>query len=445
MTAAERPVAPLPPAPRTSRHAPVGDRPAVWSRTPLAAAVCLVSFALFWIAQRAADVSMVDLMVYRAEGLAVRTGEALYDLRVTEARLPNTYPPFAALLFTPLTLVGVPALRTLATTGNLLLLVAFAYLSLRLVRPSATGRATLAPALWCAAAAVWCEPVWTTLRYGQVNLLLAVLVLADLTRRPGRSWAGAGIGLAAGIKLTPALFAVVLTVAGLLRRRRRRAAGVHPGPVLAEPLLRRAAVAAGVFAGTVLTGLLVLPGDSVRYWTSTFYAADRAGRAEDTANQSLRGVAARLLHDPDPAPWWAAALVVAVCGTAVAVAALLADRTAPAVLACAVTALLISPVSWTHHWVWCVPLVLLLGSHAARGAGCRNRRTRGLRGAAATGTALAFCSYLPWWVPHGEPHRPELHQNWGEMACSALYTAVGTVFLAAAWYGLRRSRRSRSA
>lgn len=130
-------------------------------------------------------------------------------MRATSANLPTTYPPFAALLFTPLTLLGVPEMRTLATAGNLLLLLALVHLSLRLV-----GRDRPGTALWVAAVLVWCEPVWTTLRYGQINLLIAVAVLWDLTRRENNRWAGVGIGLATAVKLTPGLFVVLLLVVG---------------------------------------------------------------------------------------------------------------------------------------------------------------------------------------------------------------------------------------
>ncbi|WP_066956931.1 glycosyltransferase 87 family protein, partial [Streptomyces lushanensis] len=354
-----------------------GRSPSPPRALPIAAAVCLVSFAAFWTAQRAAGVSMIDLMVYRAEGRTVLDGLDLYSMRATRARLPMTYPPFAALLFTPLTLPGVPVLRTLATAGNLLLLVVFVRLSLRLAlqkephppqegppttqeglpgTASPRGVRSWVATLWVAAFAVWCEPVWTTLRYGQVNLLLAVAVLWDLTREPaltkGRHrhlWTGAGIGLAAAVKLTPALFAVLLLLVGLVRARR---AGWNPW-------LRQAATAAAVFAGATLLAALLLPADSLRFWTATLFETGRAGLAQDAANQSLRGVLARLSSTGDPALWWpVAAAVVAVAGLAVAVSAALRGDRAGAVVGCAATALLISPVSWSHHWVWCVPMVL---------------------------------------------------------------------------------------
>ncbi len=381
--------------------------PSAHRRVPVALGVCLMSFAVFWAAQRAAHVSMIDLMVYRAEGATVRAGGDLYALRATAAHLPTTYPPFAALLFTPLPLLDTALLRTLATAGNLALLVVFVRLSLKLV-----GHARVESAWWVAAPAVWCEPVWTTVRYGQINLLLAVLVLWDLTRRPAGGydrWTGVGLGLAAAVKLTPALFPVFLLATGLVARLR----GGH-----GEPWLRHARGAAAAFAGATLLAAAVLPYDSWRFWTGMLFRASRVGHAEDTANQALRGVLARLLHTPEPgAAWMACVAVVAVLGLAVAVRAELRGQRAWAVCVCAVTALLISPVSWTHHWVWCVPLVLLLW-------------TRGHR-AAALGTLLVFCSYAPWWVPHGTG-RPELHQSGAELTLSAVYGGVGAVFLALA-------------
>ncbi|MFC5660420.1 glycosyltransferase 87 family protein [Streptomyces nogalater] len=374
-------------------------------RIPVALGACLMSFTAFWAAQRAAHVSMVDLMVYRAEGATVRAGGDLYALRATTAHLPTTYPPFAALLFTPLTLPDTALLRTLATAGNLALLVVFVRLSLKLV-----GHARVETVWWVAGAAVWCEPVWTTLRYGQINLLLAVLVLWDLTRRPADGhdrWSGLGLGLATAVKLTPGLFPVFLLATGLVDRLRGGRG---------EPWLRHARGAAVAFAGATLLAAAVLPYDSWRFWTRMVFHASRVGLAEDTGNQALRGILARLLHTPDPAAVWAAgAAVLAALGLTVAVRAESRGRRAWAVCACAVTALLVSPVSWTHHWVWCVPLVLLLW-------------TRGHR-AAALGTVLVFWSYLPWWVPHGSG-RPELHLGSAHLLLSAGYGAAGALFLA---------------
>ncbi|GGV49345.1 glycosyltransferase 87 family protein [Streptomyces spectabilis] len=404
-------------------------------RVPLAAGVCLCSFVAFWAAQRGADVSMIDLMVYRAEGATARAGGDLYALRATEAHLPMTYPPFAALLFTPLTVPDVADLRGLATAGNLLLLVVFVRLCLRLIDGQGhapvggrRGHARVETALWVSAIAVWSEPVWTTLRYGQINLLLAVLVLWDLTRRPGHRWAGAGIGVAAAIKLTPALFAVFLLLVGVVEAVRRGGR---------TPAVRHACVATAAFLAATLAAAVVLPEDSRRFWTRVVFEAGRAGHPEQTANQSLRGVLARLLHTEDPGSWWTAgAVLVCAGGLGVAVAAAVRGERAWGAAACAATALLVSPVSWSHHWVWCVPMALLLWTRAAHRGGPARR-------AAAGGLVVAFCSYALWWVPH-RPGRPELDQSAGQMALSAVYPLAAFGFLAVAAAVARRAPRGRT-
>ncbi|WP_018556600.1 MULTISPECIES: glycosyltransferase 87 family protein [unclassified Streptomyces] len=416
----------------TAENAPRGLP--VRRATLVAALVCLVSFAAFWAAQRAAHVSMIDLTVYRAEGWTVRNGGDLYAMRVTHAQLPNTYPPFAALLFTPLTLLGTGACRIAATLLNLGLLVALAHLSLRLAGPP-RRLPPAAAALAVAAAAVWCEPVWTTLRYGQINLLLAVLVLWDLTRRGSRT-AGIGVGIAAGIKLTPLLFVLFLAIGGAVAAWRRREKW--------NAWLRQAAVAFVTFAATAGLSALVLPRDSRRFWTGVVFSADRAGNGEDTANQSLRGVLARALHTGDPGGvWLLAAVAVAAAGLAVAAVHLTSGEHAWAVLSCAVTGLLVSPVSWSHHWVWAVPLLVFLAGRAPRG------RRPALRWGGAALFGLLFCSYALWLTPHGDGvARPELHQSAAQMALSAVYPAAGAAFLclaaAAAWRG-RRDRATEPA
>ncbi|MEV4948589.1 glycosyltransferase 87 family protein [Streptomyces sp. NPDC053755] len=387
-----------------------------------AAAVCLISFAAFWVAQRLAHVNMLDVMVYRAEGETVRAGGDLYAMRATSANLAMTYPPVAGLLFVPLTLVSVPLMRTLTTAGNLLLVVALVQLSLQLVRPSQAREELWRRTFWVAALVVWCEPVWTTLRYGQINLLIAVAVLWDLTRRSGHRWAGVGIGLATAVKLTPGLFVVLLLVAGLLLWRRERGW---------NPWLRTAATATATFLAATAVGALVLPSDSRRFWTGTLFESGRVGFAEETANQSLRGVLARLMHTDDPGMWWA--VVAAVLGGAamvLAVRAALRGDKASAVVVCAVTALMISPISWSHHWVWCVPLLLLLAE-----------RVRPVWPVLAP-VALVFASFALWWVPH-DPGRPELDQTPGQMVLSAVYPLTMTALFVG--YVVRRWRRSRTA
>ncbi|MFF8279264.1 glycosyltransferase 87 family protein [Streptomyces lateritius] len=389
-----------------------------------AAATCLLSFMAFWVAQRLAHVNMLDVMVYRAEGETVRAGGDLYAMRATSANLAMTYPPFAGLLFVPLTFVGVPLMRTLATAGNLLLVVALVQLSVQLVRPSLSRAQLWRTTLWVAAIVVWCEPVWTTLRYGQINLLIAVAVLWDFTRREGNRWAGVGIGLATAVKLTPGLFVVLLLAAGLLLWRREKGW---------NRWLRTAATATAVFLGATAASALILPHDSRRFWTGTLFETGRVGFAEETANQSLRGVLARVMHTDDPGMWWAVtAAVLGGAAMVLAVRAALRGDKALSVIVCAVTALMISPISWSHHWVWCVPLLVLLV----------DRRDRVRPGWAVAAVALVFVSFALWWVPH-DPGRPELDQNAGQMLLSAVYPlTVTALFLGYAGRALARGRQA---
>lgn len=103
------------------------------------------------------------------------------------------------------------------------------------------------------------------------------------------------------------------------------------------------------------------------------------------------------------------------------------------------TALLVSPISWSHHWVWGVPMLILLGSEAmARGSFGSRSGKRWWAGTLAMG--LLFCSYALWFVPHRYHHHEELHQNGGQMLLSGIYPIAGLAFLALTAVLLRRDR-----
>jgi alpha-1,2-mannosyltransferase len=87
-------------------------------------------------------------------------------------------------------------------------------------------------------------------------------------------------------------------------------------------------------------------------------------------NQSLRGVLTRLAGSVSSGtvPWIVAAVLVVIAGLAAAALLYRARQPVPAMLACALTGLLVSPLSWDHHWVWVAPglaLLLHLGATAA--------------------------------------------------------------------------------
>ncbi|MFJ4711516.1 glycosyltransferase 87 family protein [Streptomyces sp. NPDC088785] len=331
---------------------------------------------------------MSDTLVYRAEGTAAATGgRHLYDFTVTRWRLPATYPPFAALLFIPTTWLPLPALKATFLLANITLTALLVHLSWHRL----AGLPPRAPALCTATAlALWLEPVFQTAVFGQINLALACLILWDLTRGPGAPAKGLALGVAAGVKLTPALFIAYLYLTG----RRREAAHATAG-----------------FLGTAAVGWLVLPSASTEFWTRRLYETGRVGKAWIVDNQSLQGLVARTLHTPEPGLlWMLPALLVAVAG-------LYAATRLPAphgIVVTAVTALLVSPVSWSHHWVWCVPLLALLW---ARG----RHRT-------AVAVACVFTARTMWLLPHRGDL--DLALPWWQQPLAAPYPLLGLVLIA---------------
>jgi glycosyl transferase family 87 len=337
--------------------------------------------------------AMRDLVVYRDGGLIVRHAAPAYDPHRASPLydwtgahgVQFTYPPFAAVLFSAASVLSWTAMRwamTLASMAalGLTLWLVFGALGYR-DRPAIRAGATLG----AGALALATEPVQQTLGLGQVNLLLMLLVAADLLTGgalvPGgrtRWWHGTGIGIAAGVKLTPLIFIPYL----LLTRR-----------------YRQAATASGVFAATVALGYAILPGDSGTYWANRlFLKANRIVFLGTRGNQSLRGVLTRLAGSVSSGtlPWIAAAVLVAVAGLAAAALLYRARQPVPAMLACALTGLLVSPLSWDHHWVWVAPGMALL---AHLGAVAGRRAVRAAWWAAGTLLFLIFASWPQLWNP----------------------------------------------
>jgi alpha-1,2-mannosyltransferase len=157
-----------------------------------------------------------DLLVYQYGGRAVLDGLALYRSGDPVTGLPFTYPPFAAVAMVPLALMPAWLTGALWTGAEMAALAA----SVVVVR-RAMGRP--APGWWVAivcGGALLVEPVWQTLTFGQINLFVMLAVLVDLLR-PERRWSGVLVRLAAGVKLTPLVFIVLLVMVG------RRAAAVR--------------------------------------------------------------------------------------------------------------------------------------------------------------------------------------------------------------------------
>jgi alpha-1,2-mannosyltransferase len=369
--------------------------------------VYLISIAVLLTSHLGHGWGFVDLRVYERSGQAVRDGLPLYALRFPGA-LAFTYPPFAALTMAIATLPANAVLEPLLTAASLVLLPLLLALALRLELPAAprlralARQDRLALALAASAAAVWLEPVWTTLRYGQIDVAIATLVVWDLARPDAARTKGFGVGLATALKLTPAIFVVYLLLSG-----RVRAAGM----------------ALATFAASVALGFALIPGDSREFWGGAFAEPDRVGRIENAANQSLRGALARVLHTPNvEALWLALAALIAVLGLTLAVRAARRGDQALGFSLCALCGLLVSPVSWSHHWVLAVPALLLALLEAYR----RRSRAGLLAGAL---IALVAFAHMIWWVPIDHPPHSELHLGALQLVYADAYVLIGLAAL----------------
>ncbi|MGK2880511.1 MAG: glycosyltransferase 87 family protein [Mycobacterium sp.] len=283
-----------------------------------------------------------DYFVYRDAAWHVVQGLPLYEHQLFEEHW-WTYTPFAALVFLPFEFLPTAPDETGADqyiwmAVNFILLIAVVVRCWQMLGYRVT-RYLIGISTLIAFGSLFLEPVRSTLFFGQVNLLLLVLILWDASREDDSRLKGVGIGISAGIKLTPGFF--VFFYLGLRR-------------------WRAAAVAVGTTLATVAVGWLVLPTDSTEYWTKTFFDSSRVDEDLDhPANQSLRGMMARLSGDA-PAPWlWLLlAVTIAVLSLYVAMRLYRRDEQLLSVTVVGMSAAVVSPYSWTHHWVWFVPLVV---------------------------------------------------------------------------------------
>jgi len=285
---------------------------------------------------------MVDLDVYRLAGSVVLEGGDFYNL---PGRLPFLYPPFAALLAVPLAVLPATVVQVAWTAAGAVSLVAVLY------RFGLTGWVL---SLVATATVFFVQPVVQTLGFGQLGIFLVALVALDLVPGPRvlpRRLLPEGVltGLAAAIKLTPAIFLLYLLLAA-----KRRAFLVAAGTAVAVTLLSAAIVprASLDFWGRLAHGDTGL-GGSIIYYT----------------NQSVMANIVRVLHlGPSSALLGlAASAVVALLGVWAAVQWHRLGQIGLAVNLCGVAGLLASPVSWLHHFVWVVPLGVSLALAGRRG------------------------------------------------------------------------------
>jgi alpha-1,2-mannosyltransferase len=368
------------------------ERRLAWAVAALTASAVFMAWWLHWF-------DLVDLEVYRSGATAFLHGRDIYSAHPRVIPLPFTYPPFAAIVFVPLGVLPDVAARVAMSFLSGAALVFAALAALRLGAPGWPARSRWTVALGIAAATPLIEPIRDTFRLGQVNLVLMALVLADLTaivasdRSGGRRVPrGVLLGLATAVKLTPGIFILYLLA---IRRTR-------------EALTAMASAA----AATVVAALL-MPSESAHFWRHLVFDDRRIGSAGSVWNQSLRGAVARLSGSPDQAHllWLGLALVVVVAGLALAArlsgpgpraasasasasgSGSGAGRPLLGLGVAALTGLLVSPISWNHHWVWFLPLAIAL---AVRAVETGRRFDRLIAGAWVATFCLASISWWPF-------------------------------------------------
>jgi len=324
----------------------------------------LVAFglALLWFIYLAVGkpgwgLSPVDMGVYRDAGLVVRHVQPLYHPHLASPLYdrflyngePFDYPPFAALPFALMSYLSLSALAELAAVADVIALLGAIWVTFGALGYQ-RGAGRLGLTLLAAAAVFYAEPVQRTMYLGQVEIVLMALVMWDMCQPDERRWKGAGVGVAAGIKLLPLLFIPYL----LLTRR-----------------FRQAAVASGAFLATLIVGFIVLPRDSWQWLVhGLFLKANVRIDLHWSGNQSLMGILLRWGGPHVHAEWLATAAIAVILGTAGAVLLDRAGHRVVAVLMIALTTLLVSPLSWDDHWVWIALAVPVLIHYAlwARGA-----------------------------------------------------------------------------
>lgn len=381
MTTANPSTSPTPPTP-TGQRAPrtpsavsngaVGRLRLAWGAVVAATVVGIV--LCFWqltgVLDHSRNAYLLDVGVFRDAGQAFLDHAPFYgDDFPSRSGFAFIYPPLAALLFVPLTWLDETTMQLTWTWASVAAAWLVLWMAVYRVLPrelpawvgrqfrGRAGRAGFSGVLGVGALGftLCLEPLQVHLMYGQINVFLILLVAADLLGFTPRWLRGAGVGVAAGIKVTPAAYALVF----LVRRR---------WGDLARSL--------GGFLATVVVGWIARADQSFDFWTDEFFAGDRGGAADFEANQAITGLLSRAGMDPDLAQkvMIPGLLVIAVIAGWAAWHLLQARRPVSTLLLMVLAVSTAAPIAVTHHWTGLIVAVVLLAAQlAALVAGRRDR------------------------------------------------------------------------
>ena len=331
-----------------------------------------------------------DYGVYRWGGQAVTHAGRLYQGRGDTNLF--TYPPFAAVVLIAVAVIPDLAGRVALELVSLLALASAVRVTLKLAGYRASWQVVGAGVV----IAMTLEPMYHTFFLGQVNLILMALILVDIWRTAQGRPAGLLIGIAAAIKLTPLIFIALLLLAG------RTKAGL---------------TAAVTFVACGLIGYVFAPGDSRTYWQHRLFTNTGRFGAQYISNQSPYGTALRLAGGAHVGHWFVVIpVLLGLVGLGIAVLLARTGDWLGATATTGTTGLLVSPISWTHHWVWILPaLVILLQG---------GRRSR----IAAAGGYVLFVAAPMWFTPRsGGP--AEFGFHWLVTLVANCYLLAGLAFL----------------
>lgn len=380
--------------------------------------VAIGAFPIAWTYLINADPQQwqVDIEVYREAGISNLTGRPVYEYFTPPPQdLPFTYPPFASILAIPLALLPFGVVAWLWFLAQVAANIGIVRYAARGLIARAGSRGPLLTAV-LTVAILHLLPVSDGFRFAQVNAFLVLACLLDLMR-PKNRWLqqipqGVLVGLATSIKLTPGVFIVYFIVTKQWR----------------------AAMTAIATAATVTIGtFFLLPGASVAFWGGALQDPERLGPNDGTSNQSIRGVLMRLGLEGTSLSvlWLLLAGAAAVAGFGLARRAHRQGRELLAAAAVGLTAVLVSPVSWIHHFHWLVlAIAVLVGTYPLRDKA---------RLAMAAALYLILLLHLPWWgqwhlVKTGEPFPEASTQQPFWMLLNNAYGLAAVLTLAALWW-----------
>jgi hypothetical protein len=349
----------------------------------------------------------LDLKIYWLAGGEVADGANLYD-NAYIGNLPFTYPPFAGTLFKWISSLADDPLIILWQGGTILALLAVILMVFH------ERGLKLSPLTWVVAILlVLCapavEPMYGTLFYGQINVFLMFLVALDVIPKK-RALPGIGIGLAAGLKLTPAFMGLVL---------------------LFQKRWWQAVISVLTFAVTVAIGFVTIP-DAGVFWTDAIFNSSRVGEHTNPGAQSIRSLMVRA-WGIDGGWMWLAAVAVVFVLTCLALRTAMKHKNNSAAMSLAgICACLVSPFSWYHHWVWVFPLAIVVLISVNQALGKRLHGVIGAQVAALISFAAMCVVLLPFvsaafWLEGSNRSLNQLDfQPWAML----LFTASGILYIA---------------